>query len=260
MQKLPNDIVIIVLGASIFLLLLTLFIVFVLMAYKRRDFKHMEEKRTLEGSFNNQLLCSQIEVQEQTFQHIGKELHDNLGQLLSTSRMLIGLAERSLKSPPDTLLTANATLGKAIQELRSLSKSLDKEWLARFNLVDNIKAEVSRINFTNHLNVTLEIEHEPDFPASTQVLLFRVMQEAIQNAVKHSCCTNLKISLLKKEADIEITISDNGKGFAPQTQNKGMGLNNMEHRIGLLKGEINYDSPGNGTNIIIRVPETTNVI
>ncbi|HRN48387.1 MAG TPA: histidine kinase, partial [Niabella sp.] len=65
------------------------------MAYRKRDFTHLQEKRKLEEEFNKQLLQSQMEVQENTFLHIGRELHDNVGQLLSTSRMLIGLTERS---------------------------------------------------------------------------------------------------------------------------------------------------------------------
>ncbi len=197
MQKLSNDIVVI-LGASVFLLLITLFIVVLLMAYKRRDYKHLKEKRLLEEDFNSQLLRSQIEVQEQTFSQIGKELHDNVGQLLSTSRMLIGLAERSLPKPPDTLLTANATLGKAINELRSLSKSLDKDWLSQFNLLENLKAEVIRVNTGSAISAHLHIHAEPALPSTKQIILFRIIQEAVQNALKHSHCKVVDIYFYKK--------------------------------------------------------------
>ena len=103
----------------------------------------------MKAKYEQELLQSKLETQEQTFQQIGKELHDNVGQLLSTSRMLLGLTERSLPNPPDTLLTANATLGEAISELRSLSKSLDKEWLEQFSFTDNLQTEISRINAGN---------------------------------------------------------------------------------------------------------------
>jgi len=254
MQKLSNDIVVI-LGASVFLLLITLFIVVLLMAYKRRDYKHLKEKRLLEEDFNNQLLHSQIEMQEQTFSLIGKELHDNVGQLLSTSRMLIGLAERNLKTPPDTLITANATLGKAINEIRSLSKSLDKEWLSQFNLIENLKTEVIRINGSGVINAVFHIQYEPSLPSSKQIILFRIIQEAIQNAIKHSGCNNLGISIIKKEKNVEICISDDGTGMKPEIMKKGMGLANMLYRAQLLGGHIEYKSSDEGTRVIIFIPD-----
>lgn len=257
MQKLSNDIVII-LGSSIFLLIITLFIVFLLMAYKRRDFKHLKEKKLLEEDFYQQLLHSQIEVQEQTFQHIGKELHDNVGQLLSTSRMLIGLTERNLDKPPDTLHTANATLGKAISELRSLSKSLDKEWLAQFNLIENLKNEVARLNACGELEVVLQIQHHPSISSNKQIVLFRIIQEAVQNAIKHSQCSKVEIDFLENDTDLEIEIKDNGKGFQEEQIKKGLGLENMKYRTKLLGGTIHFNSSNSGTSIYIRIPERDN--
>ncbi|TXI33299.1 MAG: hypothetical protein E6Q58_02945 [Niabella sp.] len=254
MQKLSDDIIVI-LGASIFLLVITLFIVFLLMAYKRRDMKHLKEKKHLEEDFNSQLLHSKMEVQEQTFQQIGKELHDNVGQLLSTSRMLIGLAERSLATPPDTLMTANATLGKAISELRSLSKSLDKEWLAQFNLFENLKAEVSRINSTKEIEAFLYIDFYPEISSGKQIILFRILQEAIQNKQKNSKGNKIIIKINKKEDNILIEIIDNGRGYSPEGISKGMGLDNMIYRTKLLGGTIRFISSESGTTIRIQLPQ-----
>ncbi|MFT4094375.1 MAG: sensor histidine kinase [Niabella sp.] len=257
MQALSKDIIFI-LGASVFLLLITLFIVVLLMAYKKRDKSYLLERKVLQEGFNTQLLQSQIEVQEQTFLQIGKELHDNVGQLLSTSRMLIGLAERSLKKPPDTLLTANATLGKAINELRTLSKSLDKEWLEQFDLVENLRTEVDRINAADTINASLTVEGTPELPSSKRIILFRIVQEAIQNAIKHGQCNNVSVGIQASGDPILILITDDGKGFDVYAASKGMGLGNMQYRTKLLGGEINYDSSSKGTAITIRIPKKTN--
>lgn len=255
MQGLPNHIIII-LGASLFLLLMMAFVVFLLMEYKKRDKSHVAEKQRLEEEFNHQLLQSQIEVQEQTFQQIGKELHDNVGQLLSTSRMLIGLAERSLDKPPDTLLTANATIGQAITELRSLSKSLDKDWLEQFNFVQNLRTEINRINAGNEIKAKLFSEEHLNLPSAQRIILFRIVQEAIQNAVKHGGCKNIEISIDKNDGILKIDIKDDGRGFDIQNVNKGMGLSNMQHRTGLLNGTVAYHSAeGQGTTINILIPE-----
>lgn len=255
MEKLSEDIIV-VLGASVFLLLITLFIVFLLMAYKKRDKTHVLERKSLQEKFNTQLLQSQIEVQEQTFQQIGKELHDNVGQLLSTSRMLIGLAERSMKKPPDTLLTANATLGKAISELRSLSKSLDKEWLEQFDLMDNLNAEIDRINAATILEATLTANDKPKMPSASQIILFRIIQEAMQNAIKHGQSKHLDIQISTAGQQSLITIKDDGLGFDSAKKSSGMGLSNMRYRTELLGGHIEFDAaPGAGTCITITIPE-----
>jgi len=256
MQELPTSILII-LGASLFLLLMTVFIVFLLMAYKRRDRSHVVEKQKLSEEFKHQLLQSQIEVQEQTFQQIGKELHDNVGQLLSTSRMLISLAERSLESPPDALLTANATIGDAISELRSLSKSLDNDWLEQFDFIQNLRTQINRINAGNEIRASLNSGQKLYLPSAQRIILFRIVQEAIQNAVKHSNCKKIDISIKENTGNnIEIAVKDDGKGFNMDNINKGMGLANIQRRTSILNGFARYESKeGMGTTVVITIPE-----
>jgi len=205
--------------------------------------------------FDHQLLQSQIEVQEQTFQQIGKELHDNVGQLLSSSRMLLGLTERSLEKPPDTLLTANATLGQAINELRSLSKSLDKEWLEQFNFTENLQTEITRINSGNKVRSVYNQQNEIQFKPDEQIILFRIVQEAIQNAIKHAHPENIIITAAKQDNKFCISVADDGSGFEMNDRKNGMGLNNMKHRTILLGGSIAWDiAIGKGTTVIITLP------
>lgn len=223
--------------------------------------QNIKEKKAMQEIYAQELLQSKLETQEQTFQQIGKELHDNVGQLLSTSRMLIGLTERELQTPPDTLLTANATLGQAINEIRSLAKSLDKEWLERFSFSENIQAMIERINATK----TIEVEHmqsvELALPADEQIILFRIVQEAIQNAVKHALPTHMRIAVEQEENNYLIIVSDDGKGFDINAVAKSMGLVNMQHRVQLLQGTIQFNSIKNkGTTVAIRLPVNANNI
>ncbi|WP_164972656.1 sensor histidine kinase [Lacibacter luteus] len=212
----------------------------------------------MKEEFEKQFLKSQFEVQEQTFQQIGKELHDNVGQLLSTSRMLIGLTERELQNPPDTLLTANATLGQAINEIRSLAKSLDKEWLERFSFSENIQTMIERINAAKDIVVEYIQSVELPLRSDEQIILFRIVQEAIQNAVKHAGPTNMRIAVEANENIYLITVSDNGRGFDVGSVSKSMGLANMEHRVQLLQGTIHFNSIAEGgTTVAIRLPLKT---
>lgn len=209
----------------------------------------------MKEQFQNQLLQSRIEVQEQTFHHISRELHDNVAQLLSSSRMLLGLTERSLADPPDTLKTANATLAEAINELRSLSRSLDNEWLARFRLEENLENEINRINAGDQIRVTYEHRSSPELPADKQIILFRIVQEALQNAVKHSSASAVRITSEQTADSYLVSISDNGNGFHPDSAPQGLGLKNMQQRTALLGGSIEWKT-GNekGTTVKIKIP------
>jgi signal transduction histidine kinase len=244
-----------VIVVSCIILMLSLVVIFVMVNYKKKQQVHLHEKLLMKEEFEKQFLKSQFEVQEQTFQQIGKELHDNVGQLLSTSRMLIGLTERELQNPPDTLLTANATLGQAINEIRSLAKSLDKEWLERFSFAENIQTMIERINAGRKVEVEYLQTVELPLRSDEQIILFRIVQEAIQNAIKHADPAHMRIAVEQEEKNYLITVSDDGKGFDAGTVTQSMGLANMQHRTQLLLGTIHFNSvPGMGTTVSIRLP------
>lgn len=251
------DIIIsIIAAASLFLLLAGFVIAFVLKYQKRRQ-QHSREMATLKNTFEKQLLQSQIEVQEATFAALGKELHDNIGQLLSSTKMLLGVTHRNLTNTPDTLTTAEETLGKAINELRSLSKSLTKEWLEQFDLIENLQAEVTRINSANEVHIFLSSPQNLSLQTDKQIILFRIIQEALQNAVKHAKPKNIAISIAEDSAAITATIKDDGKGFDETEEQKGIGLMNMKHRTQLLNGSINWQSnKKDGTLVNIILPVT----
>src|ERR1044072_6711972 len=110
--------------------------------------------------FKEELLLAQLETQEYSFNQISQELHDNIGQLLSSTKLLLNIATMKMENVPDTIKTAEQTVGKAIQDLRSLSKSLDKEWLHQFNFIENLEAEKNRINAARTIEVQLISQYE----------------------------------------------------------------------------------------------------
>jgi len=201
-----------------------------------------------------QLMQSQIEVQEDTFMTLGKELHDNIGQLLSSSKMLLGVTMRNTHNSPDTLNTAYETLSTAIIELRSLSRSLDSQWLRQFNLIENLKTEVIRHNITPGLRI--HFSHPDTLPLNSdqQILLFRIVQEAMQNAIKHAGAANINITMAENPARLDISVADDGKGFDPGSAKKGAGLNNIRHRSHALGGTARWQSTPAGTTLYIQIP------
>jgi signal transduction histidine kinase len=245
----------IIIISAIFVLVAIFVIAYVLYFRKRKE-RLIQENTTMREAFRQQLLLSQVEVQEQTFQQIGKELHDNVGQLLSTTNMLLGLTERGMDMPPDTLLTAHATLTQAIGELRTLSKSLDRDWLEQFNLADNLRSEIARINTGGIVQASFIITTDLPLPSDEQIILFRIVQEAIQNAIKHGQPQRINIVVMSTVPGYCISIEDDGQGFDLAGISPGQGMGNMKNRTNLLGGSLLMDAlPGRGCTIKILLPD-----
>lgn len=251
--NIPSIGIIYIVITLLFLMLSSITIVLILIYQKRRQ-QHMIEMATLKQTYEQTLLQSQIEVQEATLSTLSQELHDNVGQLLSTAKMLLGITERNITNPPDTLITANETVGKAITEVRSLSKSLSKEWLEQFDLIKNLEAEVERVNSAKTMKIDLEHSGKLTLKTDEQIILFRIIQEAIQNAIKHSGANNICISIFLEDRLLVTNIKDNGKGFAQNQAIDGVGIINMKHRTKLLGGTIEWQSSNEGSNVIITLP------
>lgn len=231
------------------------FLVFFIFSRHQQN-KLVLRQKAMQQEFEKQLAQAQVEIQEQTFDELGRELHDNVGQLLSSAKLLLGITERNLADPPETLITAQDTLGKAVQHLRALSKSLNTEWLNQFNVIENLYAETRRINAAN--NVQLRIESNVTniwLRPEQQIMLFRIIQEAIQNGLNHAAAKVVNITINASEKNLHIAIQDDGKGFDIEQQSPGVGIMNMRHRVILLKGSIGWKSVlGEGTNIEIELP------
>ncbi len=251
-----NEYFIVITAGIIIFSVFAVIVIFVLFFYQRRRFQFKEELLHMQQQYNEALLQSQLETHEATLHQISEEIHDNIGQLLSSTKMLLGITERNLDSIPDTLKTAEQTLGKAIQDLRSLSKSLNKEWLHQFNITENLKTEVERINASHAIQA--EYFTSTSFlplQAEAQVMLFRIVQEALQNSIKHANAQHIVVRTLFSHEQITVTIDDNGTGMKETEQSlSGVGMMNMQHRTRLLGGTIVWHPLPQGTQVFITLP------
>jgi len=252
-----KEIIIAIIIATVVLLALAAFFLFVIISYRLKKNKYIIEKENMKREFNNALHQSVAEVQETTLRTVGEELHDNVGQLLSSTKMLLGLTERTFTKVPETFITANETLIKAIAELRSISKILNKEWLKQFSLSENLEAEVKRIRYSG--NLQLNMDRSEDIPANPeeQIILFRIVQEALNNVIKHANADNISITLTNGPANFVISIADDGKGFDVEGKKDGVGVMNMKHRASLLGGQLEMKSSPKGSEVAIKLPNKT---
>lgn len=246
-----KDILIPILGGTALFILLSAFINLLIYLLKQRRKQHFKELAMLKQSYDQALLQAQVEVQESTYRHIAKELHDNVGQLLSTTKMLMGVTERKLGYVPDTLLTANATLAKAIQELRSLSRSLDREWLEQFDFLENLQSEVTRINSGEIIQASIDCRTAIAMKPEAQIILFRIVQEAMQNAIRHAEPSRLSIAISNGQT-LEVKVMNDGKPLPLSFH--GMGTTNMQQRARLFGGTVHWQSADNQTIVTISLP------
>ncbi len=213
------------------------------------------QQEAMKVNFEKQLLQSRVEVQEATLHTLSMELHDNINQLLSSANYLLRSGFRELEVVPSNLIEAGETIVKASSAIRTLSRSLNKEWLEKFDIIEKLEGEIDRMNRFGKIKFHLSGIDQVNLSNEKQLLLFRIIQEAIQNCTKHSKAANIFISLLKEDHNLIITIADDGIGIGPKLQKDGMGMMNMRQRTQLMGGSIEWNAKAKGCEVRLVLPE-----
>ncbi|AMR34267.1 hypothetical protein A0256_23845 [Mucilaginibacter sp. PAMC 26640] len=229
--------------------------------YNTRKKKHGEEKEFMKLTFEAELVKTQLEVQEQTLQTIGTDLHDNIGQLLSLTSLTLGSIElEGLPEEQDKINSAIELAGQSIKELRMLGRLIQGTQLVDLGLSQAISQEVRWLERSGKYSVVFTDENNQLNLKNTEkdLIVFRVVQETINNIVKHAKATQIVIELKRMDGILSLAITDNGEGFdtgkLTDTQ-KGMGLFNMSKRVNLSGGQLDLTShPAKGTTVNILIP------
>jgi signal transduction histidine kinase len=232
----------------------TLFIIYFVVLYRNKQLKNKQEQEELHANFRQELLKTQLEVQEQTLNYISTEIHDNITQVLSFVKLTLGnIAGGVEEEKKNKMLETRELVAQTITDLRDLSRSLSFEHIASQGLVRTIEQEVERINKSGFIKVSLEQEgNSYSLGEQRELVLFRIFQETLNNTLKHARATHLKIMLQYRADMFILTLNDDGSGFsAGALENKsGSGLRNIENRAAMIGGAATINSsPGNGCNI-----------
>ena len=249
-------------GAIIFLLLALLFIIFIVFSIQRRR-KMILEKKQMEYQYQQTLLQTQLEIQEQTLKNISQEIHDNIGQALS-------LAKLNLNTMPATdnetlqqkILNSKELVSKAITDLRHLSRSLDTDYVQEMGLQRAIEYEMEMIKKTGTIDTSLIVEGSLfRLDKQKELILFRIVQETFNNIIKHAGAKTLTVNINYAPALFTLAIIDDGKGMDLQplseekNNNFGLGIGNMQSRAKLIGADFKMASSlGKGTEVKINLP------
>ena len=207
-----------------------------------------------------ELYANQQTIQEQTLNHVSQEIHDNVGQLLSLVKLQLNLAAE--KEGEENLLLADArdNIGRAMMDLRDMAKGMSSDRIRLLGLYTSVDQEAQRIQRTGVCEISVTCEGKAqNMDNQKETILFRVIQECLQNIIKHAQATQVEIAFAYAASALKIEVRDNGKGFLISRGNSlsGLGMMNMHHRIELMRGKVTVESePGFGTKIVIELPLT----
>lgn len=198
-----------------------------------------------------------LRAQEQERARIGRELHDDINQRLA----LLGIKLQQLPEHPSEIQShVHELRDELIQisnDVQSLSHELHASKLEYLGVVAGIRSWCREFGERHRIEITFNSEVSSVLPQEIGVCIFRVLQEALHNAVKHSAAKLVEVHLMERANEVQLMVSDSGKGFDLEAakQSGGLGLTSMQERVKLVNGTISIESkPWNGTKILVRVP------
>lgn len=194
--------------------------------------------------YRNELAIEVFNAQEQERKKLGEELHDNINQLLGVVKLYIEHAQMNPNAREEMLSRSSDYLNQVINEIRTLSKALVSPTLADLGLVESITELIDTIVKLKNVSINLSINKfaEHKLTSTQKLMIYRIMQEQLNNVLKHSRAEHVDIDLSEKEGMVALVIQDDGIGFDTRQVTNGLGLKNMRHRLELYNGDLKVKS------------------
>jgi two-component system, NarL family, sensor kinase len=256
-----EGVIITVIVGTIILVLILMFALWLVFGYQKRYYRHLQEVNAIKEKYEQEILRSQLEIKEQTMKTISLEIHDNIGQVLSLANLQLTAIE--LENNDFVTKKINKSMemvSKAIADLRDLAKSLNAEHMANVGLIAAVQSDLHLIEKPGLLKTTLEISgEEKRLEVSKEIIVFRIIQEALNNIIKHARATEIMVSFHFTDSSLLVTIADNGIGFdqANGNRNRGSGLRNMINRARIIHSTLDVETvPSQYTKVKLVIPFT----
>jgi hypothetical protein len=254
-----DAVVIVVVTGTAILLLLASFIFAFMWLHQRRNLEYTKEREETRKQYQEEITKVHLEVKEQTLDNVSQEIHDNVGQILSLAKLNLGTVAPQLQ-PADRVKVHETSelIGRAIQDLRSLAKSMSNDYVSRNTLADLLKNEMDKVNTGGAMLANFRlIGMDRSIDVQQKLVLYRIAQESLSNVYKYSFCDRVEVTLKFDPLDIMLSIHDNGIGFNLNIIKPGLGLSNMKRRAELIGAEFRVESSeGIGTTIIIKLTKS----
>jgi two-component system, NarL family, sensor kinase len=261
MQFSTSNIAILLIVITTLLLSLTAFIVGMLFFYQKRQLAYHKNIEKIKSEYEKDLLNVQIEIQEQTFQNISREIHDNINLSLTLAKLHLNTLKNGMDTEScDKVDLSIRFITHAINDLSNISGSLNSEIIDERGLISALEQEIENIRKLNCFIVKYDVTGATIYMESQkELLLFRIIQEVFNNILKHAKAKVICVQMHYTEESLEISIEDDGVGFAVLSNElktkSTSGLRNIQKRAELLNGTSSIKSVlGKGTKITVLIP------
>lgn len=226
----------------IFLLALSVIIFFIV--YQRRLLAQQRNHQKIESDYQKELLKTSITSQEEERSRIAKELHDDVGAMLTTTKLYFSQINSELTTEELQNITQKTSgfLDDMIQSVRTISQDLRPVILEKLGLVEAVQSLVQQVQDSGKIEVSFTDATAHPVAKSKELNLYRIIQELITNTIKHADATTINLELKNEGDALLIIYEDNGKGLNKKnlTHKKGLGLKNIESRLSVLSGTISF--------------------
>ncbi len=225
----------------------------------RKIFIYLRGVEKTRNETEKRVLNAVIQTEESERRRFAKDLHDGLGPLLSTVKMAISSLsqDEESKNKKNIIENTDLVINEAIKSLKEISNNISPHVLDNFGLASAIKFFVNKISGTSNILIGFDCNIDNQrFDYNTEVIMYRVVCELINNTLKHANASEITIQLMLHKKHITLMYTDNGKGFDVSKildgGNNGMGYSNIHTRIKSIKGSLNVESENNkGTKVVI---------
>lgn len=239
-------------------ILIVLFCISISLVLQHRR-KMTDKLKEEEEKHQRQVTQQVISAQEREREEIGHELHDNVNQVLTTVKLYLELALHNKEMREELIVKSMNLVMKSIGEIRNLSHELSAPTLGTRSLIDSITALIEIVGTSSGLDISFD--HSSCYTSlsmSQKLAIYRIIQEQLNNVVKHANATSVALSLSQTDTHTTLVIRDNGKGFNTIEKRNGIGLNNIISRAKVFEGTVEIQSaPGKGCSLEVVLPIST---
>lgn len=249
----------IIIVAMIVVILLSVGVILFFIVYQRRLLAQFKEQEKMRADYQVELLKASITSQEDERGRISRDLHDNIGAMLTTTKIYFQQVSKDLSSIELQELKGkmNQLLQSMIESTRSISQNLSPIVLTKLGLAEAIRSLFETVNDSGRMQCELKSDSTISLSPAHELNVYRIIQELIANSLKHSQSSKVLVEMINENGLLKITYEDNGGGFnlAEITHKKGIGLKNIESRLTVMNGEIVYDQSSEGIRVRFSIPE-----
>jgi signal transduction histidine kinase len=210
---------------------------------------HYEAIEKLKHDHEKNLMATQLEIQEDTFQQVSREIHDNICLTLTLAKLQLNILQEQENSQKAGMVRTSIDLiGQSLGQLSNISKSLNSNLISSQGLVKALDFELERIRSINAFAINYQVSGDPVYlDAKTELIIFRIVQEAFNNIIKHAKASHTDLLLTYDTEALTVTVKDNGVGFSQAgSEHNGYlnnaGLRNMEARSIMIGSDLHIES------------------